>query len=44
LYDYYQYFTDVYNDLGFEEGEMLLDSLNSRFDQLRDDLIIWKEE
>ena len=44
LYDYYQYFTEVYNDLGFEEGEILLDSLNNRFDQLRDDLIIWKEE
>ena len=43
LYDYVKYFTELYNDIGYEEGEKVLDSLNSRFDQMRDDLIIWKE-
>ena len=27
-----------------QEGEKFLDSLNNRFDQMRDDLITWKEE
>ena len=36
-------FTELYNDIGYEEGERVLDSLNNRFDQMRDDLIIWKE-
>tara|TARA_B100000287_G_scaffold414547_1_gene447229 strand:- start:319 stop:708 length:390 start_codon:yes stop_codon:yes gene_type:complete len=44
LYDYYNYITDTYKEYGFEEGEKILDSLYSRFDQMRDDLIIWKEE
>jgi hypothetical protein len=43
LYDYVKYFTELYNDIGYEEGEKVLDSLNNRFDQMRDDLIIWKE-
>ena len=43
LYDYVKYFTELYNDIGYEEGERVLDSLNNRFDQMRDDLIIWKE-
>ena len=43
LYDYVKYFTELYNDIGYEDGEKVLDSLNNRFDQMRDDLIIWKE-
>ena len=39
----YDYVTELYNDIGYEEGEKVLDSLNNRFDQMRDDLIIWKE-
>ena len=44
LYDYYNYITDTYKEYGFEEGEKILDSLYSRFDQMRDELITWKEE
>ena len=44
LYDYVKYFTELYNDVGYEEGEKVLDSLNNRFDQMRNDLITWKEE
>jgi hypothetical protein len=44
LYDYVKFFTELYNDIGYEEGEKVLDSLNNKFDQMRDDLIIWKEE
>ena len=44
LYDYVKYFTEIYNELGYEEGEKVLDSINNRFDQMRDDLITWKEE
>jgi len=43
LYDYVKYFTELYNDIGYEDGEKVLDSLNNRFDQMRDDLIIWKD-
>ena len=43
LYDYVKYFTELYNEIGYEEGEKVLDSLNNRFDQMRDDLIKWKE-
>ena len=43
LYDYVKYFTELYDNIGYEEGERVLDSLNNRFDQMRDDLIIWKE-
>ena len=35
---------EIYNELGYQEGEKFLDSLNNRFDQMRDDLITWKEE
>jgi len=44
LYNYVKYFTEIYNELGYEEGEKVLDSINNRFDQMRDDLITWKEE
>ena len=44
LYDYYVYATSIYQEYGWEEGNTILDSLNSRFDQMRDDLITWKEE
>lgn len=44
LYDYVKYFTELYDQFGYEEGEKVLDSLNNRFDQMRDDLITWKEE
>ena len=44
LYDYVKFFTELYNDIGYEQGEKVLDSLNNRFDQMRDDLITWKEE
>ena len=43
LYDYVNYFSDLYDEVGREEAEKILDSLNNRFDQMRDDLIIWKE-
>ena len=43
LYDHVKYFTKLYSELGYEEGEKVLDSINSRFDQLRDDLITWKD-
>ena len=43
LYDYVKYFTELYNDIGYKDGEKVLDSLNNRFDQMRDDLIIWKD-
>jgi len=43
LYDYVKYFTEIYNELGYEEGEKVLDSVNNRFDQMRDDLITWKD-
>jgi hypothetical protein len=38
------YAKEIYNELGYQEGEKFLDSLNNRFDQMRDDLITWKEE
>ena len=38
------YSKEIYNELGYQEGEKFLDSLNNRFDQMRDDLITWKEE
>ena len=44
LYDYVIYSKEIYNELGYQEGEKFLDSLNNRFDQIRDDLITWKEE
>ena len=44
LYDYVIYSKEIYNELGYQEGEKFLDSLNNRFDQMRDDLITWKEE
>ena len=44
LYDYVIYSKEIYNELGYKEGEKFLDSLNNRFDQMRDDLITWKEE
>ena len=44
LYDYVIYSKEIYNELGYQEGENFLDSLNNRFDQMRDDLITWKEE
>ena len=44
LYDYVMYSKEIYNELGYQEGEKFLDSLNNRFDQMRDDLITWKEE
>ena len=43
LYDYVNYYSDLYDEMGQEEAEKILDSLNNRFDQMRDDLIIWKE-
>ena len=43
LYDYVNYYSDLYDEVGREEAEKILDSLNNRFDQMRDDLIIWKE-
>ena len=43
LYDYVIYSKEIYNELGYQEGEKFLDSLNNRFDQMRDDLIIWKD-
>ena len=43
LYDYVIYSKEIYNELGYQEGEKFLDSLNNRFDQMRDDLITWKE-
>ena len=43
LYNYVKYFTEIYNELGYEEGEKVLDSINNRFDQMRDDLITWKD-
>ena len=44
LYDYVIYSKEIYDELGYQEGEKFLDSLNNRFDQMRDDLITWKEE
>ena len=44
LYDYYINITEIYKEYGFEEGEKILDSLNSRFDQMRDELVRWKEK
>ena len=44
LYDYVIYSKEIYNELGYQEGEKFLDSLNNRFDQMRDDLITWKKE
>jgi len=44
LYNYVIYSKEIYNELGYQEGEKFLDSLNNRFDQMRDDLITWKEE
>ena len=44
LYDYYINITAIYQEHGWEEGNKILDSTPSRFDQLRDDLITWKEE
>ena len=44
LYDYSTNITAIYQEYGWEEGNKILDSLNSRFDQMRDDLITWKEE
>ena len=44
LYNYVKYFTEIYNELGYQEAEKVLDSVNNRFDQMRDDLITWKEE
>lgn len=44
LYDYYKYFSNLYKEYGFQEGEKILDSINNRFDQFRDDIITWKEE
>ena len=44
LYDYVIHSKEIYNELGYQEGEKFLDSLNNRFDQMRDDLITWKEE
>ena len=44
LYDYVIYSKEIYNELGYQEGEKFLDSLNNRFDHMRDDLITWKEE
>ena len=43
LYDYVIYSKEIYNELGYQEGEKFLDSLNNRFDQMRDDLITWKD-
>ena len=43
LYDYVIYSKEIYNELGYQEGGKFLDSLNNRFDQMRDDLIIWKD-
>ena len=44
FYDYYINITAIYQEYGWEEGNTILDSLNNRFDQMRDDLITWKEE
>ena len=44
LYDYYMNITAIYQEHGWEEGNKIIDSTPSRFDQLRDDLITWKEE
>jgi len=44
LYDYVNLYSEVYNKFGFEEGEKILDSINNIYDQMRDELIIWKEE
>ena len=44
LYDYVIYSKEIYNELGYQAGEKFLDSLNNRFDQMRDDLITWKEK
>ena len=44
LYDFVNYYSDLYDEVGIEEGDKILDSLNNRFDQMRDDLITWKEE
>ena len=43
LYDYVIYSKEIYNELGYQEGGKFLDSLNDRFDQMRDDLITWKD-
>ena len=43
LYDYVIYSKEIYNELGYQEGGKFLDSLNNRFDQMRDDLITWKD-
>jgi hypothetical protein len=43
LYDYVIYSKEIYNELGYQEGGEFLDSLNNRFDQMRDDLITWKD-
>ena len=44
LYDFVNYYSDLYNEVSQEEAEKHLDSLNHRFDQMREDLIYWKEE
>ena len=43
LYDYVIYSKEIYNELGYQEGGKFLDSINNRFDQMRDDLITWKD-
>ena len=43
LYNYVIYSKEIYNELGYQEGEKFLDSLNNKFDQMRDDLITWKD-
>ena len=43
LYNYVIYSKEIYNELGYQEGGKFLDSLNNRFDQMRDDLITWKD-
>ena len=43
LYDFVNYYSELYDELGQEKAEKILDSINHRFDQLREDLIIWKE-
>ena len=42
LYDYVNYYSDLYLEWGEEKTNKHLDSLNHRFEQLREDLFNWE--
>ena len=44
LYDYVNYYSDLYLEWGEEKTNKHLDSLNHRFEQFREDLAFWNED